>query len=529
MRRKNKSSKRQNKKLREIRLNKLLVEAQTHHNQRRLEQARDIYQQVLQARPDNAAALHGLGLIALDIGMPETAIEFFTAALQSDAGNTVVKKALALAYIRQNRIDIATELYRELLEWNDSDGDAHGELARLYLLSGKLDEARVHFKRAFAVNPSDPKNLHGLAQLDSDSITDEVLKTVEIQLAKPELALQDRSSFYFALGRIHDQAGRYEEAFANYSVANLAKPMHYEREKHTRFITQTIDIFNAELFERHTDAGNTTSRPVFIVGMPRSGTTLVEQILASHPDVHAAGELNHIEHLVGSLSSQTDPQPPYPQLLGAVTSADIRSMADAQERLIVQTAGHNASRITDKMPLNFLHLGLIALMFPNAHIVHCRRNPLDTCLSCYFQNLSGNHSYAGDLENLGHYYRQYERLMLHWYRVLPLLIHTVDYEKLVAEPETASKQMLAYLGLDWHEDCLHFHRTRRQVNTASLVQVRKPLYTSSVERWRNYDRHLSPLKTALGTEDSASATRADSISGLQGAGRGAFESFGYGT
>lgn len=526
---KSKPSKRRNRKLRDKKTQKLLVQAQNYYRQQDLELARQAYQQVLDYNAASVPALHGLGRIALDIGMADTAAEFFSAALQVDADDISVNKSLALAYTRLKQLDEAIALYTRVLEQEAGHDDIHGELARLYLLTGRLDQALGHFKTAFKLNPSDPKNLHGLVQLDAHSITADIVKTVEAELEKPDLPLSARSSFYFALGAIHDKAGRYDEAFANYSVANLAKPMHYDTGQHTRFVTQTMDTFSAELFEKHAGAGNASARPVFIVGMPRSGTTLVEQILASHPYVHAAGELNHIEQLVTCLSLPEDRQPPYPQLLNGVSSADITGLADAQLQLIDQLAGIEALRVTDKMPLNFLHLGLIALLFPNAHIIHCRRNPMDTCLSCYFQNFSGNHAYAGDLGNLGHYYRQYERLMLHWNHVLPLSMHTVDYEELVAEPETISRQMLAYVDLDWHQDCLQFHRTRREVHTASLAQVRQPLYRSSVERWRNYDGHLSPLKAALGDDADASSTATGGTPAIQKSPSNAFKTFSYGS
>ena len=529
MSKKHKQSKRHNRKLRDIKLNKLLVQAQNYHQQQDLERAKQAYQQVLEHSAANVPALHGLGRIALDIGMLDTAAEFFTIALQAEPGNIAVNKSLALLFTRQNRIDEAIELYSNILRMDSANGYVCGELARLYLLSGDIDAALEHFRQAFEINPSDPKNLHGLIQLNPQSITPEVLKAVETQLEEPDLALNERSSFYFALGAIHDRAGRYDEAFANYSVANLAKPLNYDADQHSRLVTNTIDTFTSKLFEKYAYAGNSSSRPVFIIGMPRSGTTLVEQILASHPDIHAAGELNHIEQLVAALSSQAERQLAYPQMLKDISSDDIRCLADSQLQLIDNLAGNEALRVTDKMPLNFLHLGLIALLFPNAHIIHCRRNPLDTCLSCYFQNFSGNHAYAGDLENLGHFYRQYERLMLHWYSVLPVLIHTVDYEKLIDEPESTSRQLLAYLGLDWDEACLQFHHTPRQVQTASLVQVRRPLYRSSVERWREYDKHLSPLKAALANEDGAVTDVTETAPGALNTVSTAFNGYSYGS
>ncbi|MGB5279418.1 MAG: sulfotransferase [Gammaproteobacteria bacterium] len=495
--------KRHQKKLRDIKTNKLLTMAQACYTRQELERANAIYQQVLEHDSQNVAALHGLGRIALDVGMLDTAADLLNAALCVDKDNIAVKKSLALLFTRQDRIDYAIKLYVSMLHHDDTNAATHGELARLYLLSGEMDAALNHFRKAYDIDPSNPKHLHGLIQLDRQAITPDVLRTIEAQLEKPDIPLSERSSFYYALGSIHDHAGRYEEAFANYTVANLAKPMKYDHAQFTAFVSEIISTFTPKLFAQYEHAGNDTGRPVFIVGMPRSGTTLVEQILASHPEIHAAGELNHIEKLAASMSANTGHDLSYPKTLNQFNKADIQSIADTQEKLINALAVNNASRVTDKMPVNFLHLGLIALLFPKAHIIHCRRNPLDTCLSCYFQNFSGNHAYASDLTNLGHYYREYERLMLHWSSVLPVKIHHVSYERLVSEPKISSRKMLGYLDLEWHEACLHFHRTQRNIHTASVVQVRQPLYSTSVGRWRHYDKYIHSLKKALCIGDEA--------------------------
>lgn len=517
MKKKSKQSRRQQKKLRTLRLTKQLDQARACYAQKQFDRANALYQQVLQREPENVDALYGLGVIALDVGMHDTAVDLLGIALRIDDTNINVKKKLALAYTRLNRFDRAIDLYPQVLSRDQTDADIHGELARLLLLSGQMDAALEHYRIAFERDPSNPKNLHGLMRLDSQAITPEAMKTIEAQLDNADLPLDRRSSFYFALGWFHDRAGRYDEAFVNYSVANLAKPMRYNHQQFTSFVTDTINTFTPELFNKHEQAGNDSSRPVYIVGMPRSGTTLVEQILASHTAVHAAGETSNIENLAKSLAVHAGHGVSYPQILAQVSAAEIRSMGNVEEALMNAPVLNGVLRVTDKMPVNFLYLGLLALLFPNAHIIHCRRDPLDTCLSCYFQNFSGNHPYASDLHNLGQYYRQYQRLMEHWYKVLPVSVHTVDYETLVAEPEHTIRDMLSYVGLEWQDHCLQFHRTQRTVQTASLVQVRRPLYRTSVARWRHYDEYLQPLKAALGQQGAASTNHPDAQPATQSA------------
>jgi hypothetical protein len=242
--------------------------------------------------------------------------------------------------------------------------------------------------------------------------------------------------------------------------------------------------------------GSDSPLPVFIVGMPRSGTTLVEQILASHPQVYGGGELRDLKEMVSqvwnssgnSLSPGQTPLVPEPPA--------IRCLADGylRQRLALS---RGALRTTDKMPTNFYYLGLIALMFPNARILHCRRDPLDVCLSCYFTNFRDPPLYASDLEDLGFYYGHYQRLMEHWRKVLPHSILDVQYEELIENQEAVSRRMVEFCGLSWDDRCLEYYKSDRPVQTCSVWQVRQPIYSTSVGRWKHYAQHLDPLVQAL--------------------------------
>jgi len=260
-----------------------------------------------------------------------------------------------------------------------------------------------------------------------------------------------------------------------------------------------IATFGAEFFARTDRAGSQSELPVFIVGMPRSGTTLVEQILASHPMVHGAGELDYMRRIMQTLPERLGVQRPIPECAANIDTALAERIA---EEHLQHLREHSASalRITDKTPSNFLRLGLIALLFPKARIIHCQRDPLDTCLSCYFLRFGQGQAFAYDLDDLGRYYRDCARLMEHWRRVLPSPLLEVPYEALVADQEGWSRRLIAFLGLDWDDRCLAFYRSERQVKTASVWQVRQPVYASSIGRWRRYAKHLGPLFAALGIE-----------------------------
>jgi len=288
---------------------------------------------------------------------------------------------------------------------------------------------------------------------------------------------------HFAIGKYFDDIADFEQAFGSYRHANELKKQHaagYDRARATRAIDAIIERHDRGWLSEASVGANPSPRPVFIVGMPRSGTTLAEQILASHPSVFGAGELS----FWGTESAKD------PARSGA---SPIRKLADEYLQLLA-TYSDDALRVLDKMPENFLCLGLMHAALPNARIIHMRRNPLDTCLSNYFQNFLTAHAYASDLEDLAHYYREYLRLMTHWQHTLPAeAMLDVFYEDLIEDQETWSRKMVEFVGLPWDPVCLDFHRTERTVSTFSKWQARQRISRSSVGRWRNYERFLGPL------------------------------------
>jgi hypothetical protein len=278
------------------------------------------------------------------------------------------------------------------------------------------------------------------------------------------------------------------------------KESRFSLQAHTERIGRIIAACGSNLLCTGSHADNASDLPVFIVGMPRSGTSLVEQILDSHPQIHGAGELTDIAKIAESLSACIDSGTPYPECLGELSTELLDRIAEPHLAKLRQLNA-SALRITDKMPHNFLYLGLVQKLFPHARVIHVLRHPLDTCVSIFFQEFSSEHAYAYDLRHLAGYYQQYERLMQHWERALRLPMLEVRYEDLVDNQERESRRMLEFLGLPWDRQCLDFFRNKRHVATPSYDQVRQPIYASSVERWRRYDRYLEPLKTAFNIAD----------------------------
>jgi hypothetical protein len=295
---------------------------------------------------------------------------------------------------------------------------------------------------------------------------------------------------------LHDELEHYAEAFEHYRQANTLYRRRFARDVHDRMIDDSIRLFGPDRFRNMPRSRNRSERPVFIVGMPRSGTSLVEQILASHPRIFGGGEMNIINQYANGIQARLGAAAPYPSCLGAVTPTVLDEMASeylAQLDILNQTA----VRATDKMPHNFLHLGMIAMIFPRARVIHVTRDPMDTCLSIYFQAFNELHAYARDLSDLGYYYRSYEKLMAHWRRMLDIPIFDIRYEDLVTHADRWIPRLVEFCGVEWDERCLRFYDTDRAVNTPSYEQVRQPLYSRSVGRWRHYEKQLEPLRIAL--------------------------------
>jgi tetratricopeptide (TPR) repeat protein len=462
----------------------------------RLEDAVGAYNRALRLKPDYAKAYNNLGNTLRSLGRLEEALEAYDLAIsRRTAGFEAALENKALLLKALGRVAESLQTTEQLLAFNPNSVVAWHIRAQLKKFTP--GDAEIEAMEALLAAQEQQ-----VAVKEQQAAAEERQVAVKEQVAaeKQPLCLEDRARLRFALGKACLDAGAAERAFAHLHEGNRLKrsALTYDAESTGRWILEIARTFTPDLMARLAAAGDSTQAPVFVVGMPRSGTTLVEQILASHPEVHGAGELTLLRDLVAGISVRAPEGPAgYPQLLARLGPRDLTSLGRGYaERLCALAPGRR--RVVDKEPLNFLYCGLIHLILPNARIVHCRRNAVDTCLSCYTKPFVGELGFAYDLRELGRYYRHYELLMAHWRALLPPeRFMEVEYEAVVENLEGEGRRLLGFCGLEWSEACLSFHQTRRHILTASATQVREPLYRTSVGRWKSYARYLEPLLCAL--------------------------------
>jgi tetratricopeptide (TPR) repeat protein len=483
------------------------------------------YRQEIALRPGSAMALLNLGQLFRERGRPGEALSAFQQAAQCEPGNSDAHNCVASVLAELQRFDEAkialdraaalapdsartheargailwrsghgaeaVESFRRALEIAPESMSVWIDLGNALRQIGRFSEAADCFRHILALRPDAVGALGLMASVGEKGDAGEISR-LAASVDDPRTAIGDRAALGFALGKMLDDADRFDEAFARYAEANSrtlemrqANGERYDGEAFSRRVDESVAMFTRDFFLRVRGWGETSELPVFIVGMPRSGTSLVEQIAASHPDVFGAGELRDIGDLAKSLNlSQCE--------TGSVKDAACKQL----NRL--RGLGGSALRVIDKMPSNVEHLGLIATLFPSARIIICRRDARDTCLSCFFQQFSTGNLFSFDLGQCGRHHVETDRLIAHWVKVLPLQMLEMQYEELVADLEGQSRRIIDFLGLPWNAACLDFHRTERTVMTSSDWQVRQPIYTRSVGRWRNYEGHLGPLVDALG-------------------------------
>ena len=418
-------------------------------------------------------------------------------ALSSDGSDALFAKGWLLQLTGDP--DSATACFEKALAQAPKMIDAHLGLGTNLRDLGRFEEAAQCIKQVLSLDPGNGYALQHLSRSRKFTANDPELAAVRRALCRRTRPTQEQIRLHYAAGKMFDDIGEVDEAFDHYRRGNDLFDVRFDTTAHAEHISALIRTFSPAFFEQTEGYGDPSERPLFIVGMPRSGTTLVEQIIASHPRAFGAGELQDMIRLKERLPELTQADTPYPDCVSRIGQGLAGSLARKYLKKL-QELSADADRVTDKMPGNFLHLGLIALLFPKARIIHCMRNPLDTCVSIYLTPLYGWHPYACSLTHLGHYYREYQRLMDHWRDVLPLPCLDLVYEDLVADQEGVSRQIIDFCGLEWDERCLTFYDTKRAVQTSSSEQVRRPVSSASIGRWKRYEAHLGALKEAIGTK-----------------------------
>lgn len=503
------------------------------------------FYEAIKLNPGFYEALNNLGAILIELNRPIEANTIITQALKINPNSIQLLCNISGFYILENNIDKALEYANKAYSTDPAFVDALKLMGQIHYRKAEYDDALEFYRKAYTIDGSN-ETICFIAQiLERRGEFDEANKLITplIETGKTDITtlltysalsrkfknerlaidaiekkingcILDKASLinlHSELGKQYDLLGKYDQAFENYKKANLI-----EREQNRQVsdlnekrhlnntnkndIDKWFDDYPREFWKNLPRSDNESKRPIFVIGMFRSGTTLCEQILSSHPDVHGAGELIDINQLSYSMNNTTlhDKSP------ASLINVTQDKLVAASNSYLITLDGHSTTtrRVVDKMPANFSHVGLISKLFPNAYIVHMIRDPRDACLSMYFQRFGAQMTFSTDLIELANYHLAYQRIMQYWHEVLDIKIHNVVYEDLMVNQEEITRGMLKFCGLDWNENCMHFHRSKRDINTPSYDQVRKPLYKKSVARWKNYETQIQPLIKTLGLETS---------------------------
>ena len=463
-----------------------------------MERARGLCEQILAHNRNNANAVVMMGQIDFAQNRLDDAA---THMLKATALQPKDPRAfVVLGEIRtfQGRFDDAIGHYDEALRLDPENPTAIAGKADTYERSGRADKARALLEPIVAGGRETAQQCVIQARLDlRDRNYDAVIDRVGRHLDRGDAEDSILRNLCRHLGQALERTGRFDEAFCAYTRGNSAVPAHFDPESWREAIEGIIESFSPQRFDNLPRASHGARDPIFVVGLPRCGSTLVETILDAHPDVAGAGELTAMQELINSISLEIGSNLPYPVCIEDLDRNDVNTIAGKYLGRLRQ-AGGRATAIVDKYLNNYLHVGMLAVLFPEAPIIHCRRHPLDTCFSCFTSALVPSvHPYTCDLAHMGVVYVAYERLMSHWRDVLKIPMLEVRYEAVVADQEGLTRRMLDYCGLDFDERCLRFYERQRPVLTASYDQVSQPVYSSSVGRYRNFEDHLGPLRAAL--------------------------------
>lgn len=457
------------------------------------------FRRAVEIDPTLAKAFNALGVALYDKGQFDDSVDVFGAALALEPNYAVVHNNLAASLESLGQYEQAIESYHKSIELAPNRPEAFNNLGVALETVGQFDEAVDVFHQALELQPGYAQAYKNLSSVVDFKPGDPNIPIMESLAEDTNTSNDDLSLLSFALGKAYENTGDYEKVFDA-----LAKGNRLYRDRLTfdpadveALFDRIIATFDSSFCSSESGDGYDSDLPIFIVGMPRSGTSLVEQILASHPQVHGAGELRDVSRLAIDLPRRFGLSVSYPECATNVAPEDWAAVGQDYVNGL-QALSPDSPRISDKMPPNHQYIGLINRVLPNAAIIHCVRDPVDTCLSCFKTLFREGQLYSFDLTELGLYYRQYKRLDDHWKKLLPNRMLDIRYEDVIEDLEGSARRLVAHCGLDWDDACLDFHSNKRPVHTASAGQVRRPIYTSSMGRWRRYEKHLAPLLDALG-------------------------------
>jgi tetratricopeptide (TPR) repeat protein len=496
--------------------------------------AETLFRAILQEDPSHVAALCGLAALSLAADRADDTERLLRHALKQSAYVPLAYRGLGTALIRLGRLQeaevaarhleriepgspqtwvtvaaVATRLMRqeEALRAYERAADLKPDEVGLRVSAGHVQktlgrrgESEASYKAALQMDPGIAEAYWSLADLKNYTFSDEEIAAMQQLLASDKRQRSNEAQLHFALGRAFEQRQEYARAFAHYAQGNALRRLDapFDAGKFERRSERIRAFFDAAFFAERAGSGNPSPAPIFIVGLPRSGSTLIEQILASHSRVEGTMELPNIINIVAQFDDLAATRDGYPETVAAATPAQLSALG---RRYLEETAPllrSGRDHFTDKLPNNFSHIGLIHAILPRAILIDARRHPLDACFSTFKQHFAEGQTFSYDLEDLGRYYRSYLSLMDHWDAVLPGRVLHVQYEELVRDPQVHIRRLLEHCGLEFEPACLKFHETRRAVRTASAEQVRQPLYTSGVGYWRHFEAELEPLRRALG-------------------------------
>ena len=482
--------------------------AQLLAGQKKETEALRVLTEALKVAPKNVQTLLITARIQMRRNAHQAAEQASRLALQQDPDNAEANTVLGQVLHENDRYEEALQVLERALKTRPDNPEALNFYGVALKSMGRLDEAREYIIKALKLNDAmygAYANLNDLVDF-SEGVGDElfnrmeaIFETIPNPEAEPYLAL------HFAYAKALDDRGQHEKALEHYITGGKMKraQLDYQEDETFGFFDAIRAAFPKDVFENRKFAGNPDDRPTFIVGMPRSGSTLVEQIISSHPDIYGAGEVKYLSRALHQLRDRFPSLPKFPHMMDKITPAQMEIVASNYLQPLTASSG-KAKRVTDKLLTNYFFVGLINLLFPNARIIHTRRDPVDTCLSGFTKLFKDDMPHSYDLNELGRYYGKYSEIMDHWEKVLPEgAIMTVQYEDVVADTEGQAKRLIDFLGLPWNDKCVDFHKSDRPVKTASVAQVRKPIYKTSVKRWMKYGEGLQPLVDAIGLSETA--------------------------